>query len=39
MTDIDGKEIFYNNSTVNHEKGLLVTNGILHDKILQALSV
>jgi len=34
MTDMLGSEITYNNKIVNHQNGILVTNGILHEKIL-----
>ena len=34
MTDMLGSEITYNNKIVNHQKGILVTNGLLHEKIL-----
>lgn len=35
MTDMNGNEITYNNKIVNHKNGILVTNGILHNKILE----
>ncbi len=34
MTDMLGSEITYNNKIVNHQNGILVTNGLLHEKIL-----
>lgn len=34
MTDMSGSEITYNNKAVNHQNGILVTNGLLHEKIL-----
>ena len=35
MTDMQGRDISYNNRTVNHQNGILVTNGRIHDKILR----
>jgi 3'(2'), 5'-bisphosphate nucleotidase len=35
MTDMLGKEILYNTEKVNHENGLLVTNGLVHDQIVK----
>ena len=35
MTDMLGNRITYNNKDVKHQNGILVTNGILHKKILQ----
>lgn len=35
MTDIFGKPLFYNNENVNHENGILVTNGLVHDMIVK----
>lgn len=34
MTDMNGNEITYNNKMTNHEYGILVTNGLVHDKII-----
>ena len=34
MTDMMGNDITYNNQAVNHRNGILVTNGLIHDKIL-----
>jgi len=34
MTDMSGNDITYNNKIVNHANGILVTNGLIHDKIL-----
>ena len=31
MTDIAGNELVYNTDSVNHENGLLVTNGFVHE--------
>ena len=31
MTDIAGNELVYNTDSVNHENGLLVTNGFIHE--------
>ena len=35
MTDMLGNSITYNNKDVKHQNGILVSNGILHEKILQ----
>ncbi|MDB4850171.1 3'(2'),5'-bisphosphate nucleotidase CysQ [Nitrosopumilus sp.] len=35
MTDMLGNELTYNNKNVYHENGILVTNGLIHDRILQ----
>lgn len=35
MTDMFGNEIFYNTERVNHENGLLVTNGLVHEQIIK----
>ncbi|PIW35751.1 MAG: 3'(2'),5'-bisphosphate nucleotidase CysQ, partial [Nitrosopumilales archaeon CG15_BIG_FIL_POST_REV_8_21_14_020_33_23] len=35
MTDMSGNDITYNNKIVNHENGILVTNGLIHDKIVK----
>ena len=34
MTDMLGNDISYNNKIVNHQNGILVTNGLIHDKIV-----
>jgi 3'(2'), 5'-bisphosphate nucleotidase len=34
MTDMLGSDIMYNNEIVNHQNGILVTNGLLHEKII-----
>ena len=34
MTDMLGNDITYNNRDVCHQNGILVTNGLIHDKIL-----
>jgi len=33
MTDMSGKILKYNTDTVNHQNGILVTNGIIHSSI------
>ena len=38
MTDISGKEMVYNTELVNHENGILVTNGLIHQDALNAIS-
>ena len=35
MTDIAGAEITYNNKDVFHKNGILVTNGLVHNKIVE----
>jgi 3'(2'), 5'-bisphosphate nucleotidase len=35
MTDMLGNDITYNNEDVYHRNGILVTNGFVHDKILE----
>lgn len=34
MTDMSGNDISYNNKIVNHQNGILVTNGLIHQKIV-----
>ena len=34
MTDISGNEITYNNKDVYHQNGILVSNGLIHEKII-----
>ena len=35
MTDMLGNDISYNNENVFHQNGILVTNGLIHEKILE----
>ncbi len=35
MTDMLGNDISYNNEDVFHQNGILVTNGLIHEKILE----
>jgi len=35
MTDMLGNELTYNNKNVYHQNGILVTNGLIHDKIIK----
>lgn len=35
MTDMLGNDITYNNKEVYHKNGILVTNGLIHDKIIE----
>ena len=35
MTDMLGNDITYNNKEVFHQNGILVTNGLIHDKIVE----
>ena len=38
MTDISGNELLYNTEIVNHENGILVTNGLIHQDALDTIS-
>ena len=35
MTDMFGKDVSYNNKVLSHQDGILVTNGLVHDKIIK----
>ncbi|MFB5619602.1 MAG: 3'(2'),5'-bisphosphate nucleotidase CysQ [Nitrosopumilus sp.] len=35
MTDMSGNDLTYNNKDVHHQNGILVTNGLIHDKIVE----
>jgi len=35
MTDMHGNDLKYNTVLLNHENGLLVTNGLIHNKIIK----
>lgn len=35
MTDMSGNDLTYNNKDVYHQNGILVTNGLVHDKIVE----
>ena len=35
MTDMLGNDLTYNNKIVNHQNGILVTNGLIHKNILE----
>jgi len=35
MTDMLGGDIQYNTMTLNHKNGLLVTNGLIHEKVIK----
>jgi len=35
MTDMLGNDLSYNNKIVNHQNGILATNGLIHNKILE----
>lgn len=35
MTDMSGNDLTYNNKDVYHQNGILVTNGLIHDKIVE----
>ena len=38
MTDMSGNDLVYNTEIVNHENGILVTNGLIHQDALDAIS-
>ena len=38
MTDMLGNELIYNTDSVNHENGLLVTNGFIHKMVVSRIS-
>ena len=38
MTDISGNDMVYNTESVHHENGILVTNGLVHQIVLDAVS-
>jgi len=38
MTDISGNDLVYNTELVNHENGLLVANGTIHDEVVSKIS-
>ena len=38
MTDILGNDLVYNTELVNHENGLLVTNGSIHEEVVSRIS-
>ena len=38
MTDISGNDLIYNTESVNHENGLLVTNGLIHERVVSRIS-
>ena len=38
MTNISGNELIYNTESVNHENGLLVTNGLIHERVVSKIS-
>jgi 3'(2'), 5'-bisphosphate nucleotidase len=35
MTDMSGNDLTYNNEDVYHQNGILVTNGLIHNKIVE----
>ena len=35
MTDMSGNDLTYNNRNVYHQNGILVTNGLVHSKIVE----
>ena len=35
MTDMLGNDITYNNKEIFHQNGILVTNGLIHNKIVE----
>jgi len=38
MTDMFGNDLEYNTEKLNHENGLLVSNGLIHDKVINIYS-
>ena len=38
ITDVAGNELVYNTDIVNHENGLLVTNGFVHNEVVSKIS-
>ena len=38
MTDISGKDMVYNTEIINHENGILVTNGLVHQDAVDAVA-
>ena len=38
MTDMHGNDITYNNKIVFHKNGILISNGVIHEKIVKAFS-
>ena len=38
MTDISGNDLVYNTESLNHENGLLITNGFIHDVTVSKIS-
>ena len=38
MTYISGNDLIYNTESVNHENGLLVTNGLIHEEVVSKIS-
>ena len=38
ITDVVGNELVYNTDIVNHENGLLVTNGFVHNEVVSKIS-
>ena len=38
MTDMSGNDLVYNTEIVNHENGIFVTNGLIHQDALNAIS-
>ena len=38
MTDVSGNDLIYNTESVNHENGLLVTNGLIHEEVVSKIS-
>lgn len=38
ITDMSGNEVLYNTDAVNHQNGLLVSNGLVHDEVVRRYS-
>lgn len=35
ITDLNGNDLQYNTNEINHQNGILVTNGLIHDKLIK----
>ena len=38
MTDLNGQDLEFNTKLINHKDGILVTNGLMHSKIVKEYS-
>ena len=39
ITDMSGRPVLYNTEKINHENGLIVTNGLVHEEIIRRYSI